>query len=153
MLKTLIRGTYLIAAASAALAAQNLSVPITSSLAAVLPPKNNCTGQTGLACVMPNLYGPYGLVLPNSTFPARFNSSFQSTFAALNDAIATQITLLPMASPASGFTFEFDTNTGVYKRSTTTFGPILTERAETIGRRKIYVGATFQRFRFDTIDG
>lgn len=132
---------------------QGLSVPVTSSLAAVLPAKNNCSGQTGLACVMPNIYGPYGLVLPNATFPARFNSSFQSAFSALNDAIATQITLLPIASPASSFTYEFDTATGVYKRSAESFGPILTERAETIGRRKIVFGTTFQRFRFDKIDG
>ncbi len=102
---------------------------------------------------MPNTYGPYGLVLPNPTFPARFDSSFQSTFSALNSAIATQITLLPIASPASGFTFTFDRGSGVYKRSAATYGPILTERAETIGKRKLYVGATFQRFRFDTIDG
>ncbi len=102
---------------------------------------------------MPNLFGPYGLVLPNATYPARFNSSFQSAFSALNDAIATQITLLPLASPASGFTYEFDRATGVYKRSAETFGPVLTERAETIGRGKIFFGATFQRFRFDKIDG
>jgi hypothetical protein len=122
-------------------------------LAAVLPAKNNCSGQTGLACVMPNIYGPYGLALPNATYPARFNSSFQSAFSALNDAIATQITLLPIASPASSFTYEFDPTTGVYRRSAQTFGPVLTERAETIGRRKIFFGATFQRFRFDKIDG
>jgi hypothetical protein len=133
--------------------AQGLSVPVTPSLAAVLPAKNNCSGQTGLACVMPNIYGQYGLVLPNSNFPARFNSSFQSTFSALNDAIATQITLLPLASPASGFTFEFDPATGVYRRTAQSLGPVLTERAEAIGRRKVYIGATFQRFRFNTIDG
>jgi hypothetical protein len=133
--------------------AQGLSVPVTPKLAGVLPPKNNCSGQTGLACVMPNLYGPYGLVLPNSDFPAQFNSSFQSAFSALNDAIATQITLLPIASPASGFTYVFDNGTGVYRRSAESFGPILTERAETIGRGKLHVGGTFQRFRFDTIDG
>ncbi len=132
---------------------QGLSVPVIPSLAAVLPAKNNCSGQPGLACVMPNIYGPYGLVLPNATFPAHFNSSFQSAFSVLNDAIATQITLLPIASPASSFTYEFDPATGVYRRSAQTFGPVLTERAETIGRRKIFFGATFQRFRFDKIDG
>lgn len=133
--------------------AQNLSAPITPQLAKILPPKNNCTGQTGLACVMPNLYGPYGFVLPNPNYPARFDSSFQAAFSALNAAIATQITLLPIASPASGFTFEFDRSTGVYRRSSQSFGPVLTERAETIGRQKIYIAGTFQRFRFDTIDG
>ncbi|MBV9302213.1 MAG: hypothetical protein JOY62_06400 [Acidobacteriaceae bacterium] len=154
MLRSLMKLTILIPALFCNLAvAQSLSVPVTPGLAAVLPPKNNCSGQSGLACVMPNLFGPYGLVLPNSNFPARFNSSFQSTFSALNDAIATQITLLPIASPASGFMYEYDSATGVYKRLPETFGPVLTERAETIGRRRLHVGVTFQRFRFDTIDG
>jgi hypothetical protein len=102
---------------------------------------------------MPNLYGPYGLVLPNENFPARFNSSFQSTFSALDTAIATQIALLPVISPASGFTYEFDKSTGVYKRSTETLGPLMTERAETIGRHKLHIGAAFQRFRFGQLDG
>lgn len=135
------------------LCAQSLNVPVTSALSASLPARNNCSGRTGLACVMPNLYGPYGVVLPNPNFPGHFESSFQATFSALNSAIATQMTLLPVASPASGFTYTFDRVSGVYKRSASTFGPVLTERAETIGKGKLYLGATFQRFRFDKIDG
>jgi hypothetical protein len=153
VLRTILRHTSIATVICKVALAQGLSVPVTPGLAAVLPAKNNCSGKTGLACVMPNLYGPYGLVLPNATYPARFNSSFQSAFSALNDAIATQITLLPIASTASGFTYEFDPASGVYKRSAETFGPVLTERAETIGRRKIFFGASFQRFRFDKIDG
>jgi hypothetical protein len=38
-------------------------------------------------------------------------------------------------------------------RSTTTFGPIYTERAETIGEGKFYFGVSYQRFRFDKLDG
>ncbi len=131
------------------------SVPISSvpGLGKVLPPTNACTGQAGLACAIPNLYGPYGLALPNPTHAAHFNSSFQSNFSALNEAIATQLTLLPLASPASGFTYKIDPTTGVITRSAESFGPVLTERAETIGRHKFYVGVTFQRFRFDKLDG
>ncbi len=153
MLKRCCGASLLVATICIPTPAQNYSVAVTPALSSVLPAKNNCSGKTGLACVMPNIYGPYGLVLPNPTFAARFNSSFQSTFSALNDAIATQITLLPIASPASGFTYEFDSSTGVYRRSARSFGPVLTERAETIGRHKFYVAATYQRFRFDTIDG
>ena len=111
------------------------------------PRKTNssCRFYSGLACVLPNLYGPYGLVLPNNSHPAHFTSRFQSNFTALNTAIATQLTLLPLASPASGFTYQFDGSTGVYTRSAETFGPVLTERAETIGRRKFYFGANFQK--------
>ena len=133
---------------------QSTSVQVSSvtGLAAQLPATNRCTGQAGLACAIPNLYGPYGLVLPNPTHSAHFNSAFQSGFSALNDAIATQLTLLPLPSPASGFTFHYDPTTGLSVRSAESFGPILTERAETIGRNKFFFGTTVQRFRFNTLD-
>lgn len=138
---------------SAPVLAQQLSVPVTPALASTLPARNHCFGQTGLACVMTNLYGPYGLNLPNSTYPASFNSGFEQAFSVFNNAVATQITLLPLASPASGFTYTFDNSTGVYKRTAESFGPVLTERAETIGKHKFFFATTFQRFRFDKIDG
>jgi hypothetical protein len=122
-------------------------------LASRLPAQTRCSGQAGLACTLPNLYGPFGLVLPNPFHTAHFNSTFQSNFSALNEAIATQLTLLPIASPASGFTYRFDPATGTYEQLRESFGPVLTERAETIGRHKFYFGGTFQRFRFDKLDG
>ena len=135
---------------------QSTAVPISSvnGLAAQLPTTHNsCFGQSGLACAIPNQYGPYGLVLPNPTHAAHFNSMFQSNFSALNDAIATQLTLLPLASPASGFIYKYDPVTGGLQQLKESFGPVLTERGETIGRHRIYFGATFQRFRFDKLDG
>jgi hypothetical protein len=129
------------------------SAPITPGLASVLPPQNYCSNRTGLACAIPDLYGQYGPVLPNATFPARFNSSFATTLSALTTAAATQISLLPVVSPASAFTYEFDTSTGVFTRSTETLGPLMTERAETVGRHRLHFGAAVQRFRFSTLDG
>jgi len=134
---------------------QSTSVQISSvnGLAAVLPPTNACSGKQGLACAIPNLYGPYGLVLPNPTHAAHFLSTFQSDFSALDTAIATQLTLLPLASPASGFTYKYDPATGGLQQVKESFGPVLTERGETIGRHKFFFGATFQRFRFNKLDG
>ncbi len=60
---------------------------------------------------------------------------------------------LPLPSPASGFTYSFDSTGGGYVRSSQSFGPILAERAETIGRNKLAVGVAFQRFVFDEVDG
>src|ERR1022692_521149 len=59
----------------------------------------------------------------------------------------------PVPSPASGFVYTFDSSAGVYVRSTQDFGPILSERSDTIGRGKIFLGGTFQRFVFDKLDG
>ncbi len=109
------------------------------------------------ACALPNLYGPTGLTLaPAAQFPhyAHFIGSAQTTLnQTLGSAIATELTTLPIISPQSGFTFKYDSATGAIVRTTSSFGPIYTERAETIGRGKFTIGVSYQRFRFDSIDG
>ncbi|MBC8164395.1 MAG: transporter [Bryobacteraceae bacterium] len=112
-----------------------------------------CATSKEVGCVIPNLFGVQGLILPNRFHSAHFLSDFQQNFSPLNTAIATQLTLLPIPSLASGFTYTFDRGAGVYTRSAQSFGPILTERAETIGQKKILFGSTYQRFRFDSLDG
>ena len=59
-------------------------------------------GRRKLAFLIPNLFGPTGLTLPNPTHQAHFDSSFQQNFGPLNAAIASQLTSLPIPSPASG---------------------------------------------------
>ncbi len=127
------------------------AVPISSvpGLSASLPPANACTGKTNLLCAVPNIYGPYGLVLPHPGVATSFASTFQTSFA----ATATQLTLLPLANPASGFVYEYDPQTGLYSRTTQSLGPVLTERGETIGRHKFAFGGSYQRFRFQKLDG
>ena len=93
-------------------------------------------------------------VLPDgSTHAAHFNSAFQEEFTQFNVALATQLLTVPFPSPASGYTYTFDESLGVFTRSTQSFGPILTERAETIGKGKFTFGFAYQRFRFDSIEG
>jgi hypothetical protein len=117
-----------------------------------------CAGHTNEpACVLPNLFGPAGITLfPSPQFPhyAHFIGSAQTIMnQTLSSAIGTQLAVLPFISPASGFTYEFDTSLGVFTRSTASFGPIYSERAETIGRGKVSFGTSYQRFRFGTLDG
>ncbi len=114
---------------------------------------NAVAGNRKLAFVIPDLFGPGGLTLPNPTHNAHFDSAFQSNFVPFNTAIASQLTSLAIPSPASGFTYSFDKSLGIYSRSAQSFGPILAERAETIGKDKIYFGFSYQHFRFDSIDG
>jgi hypothetical protein len=113
-----------------------------------------------LAFLIPTLYGPRGLIvdsearLPDgSTHSAHFNSAFQAEFTQFNVALASQLASVPLPSPASGFTYELDPTLGVFKRSTQSFGPILADRAETIGRKKVSFGLNFQSFSFDTLEG
>ena len=117
-----------------------------------------CSGhESQPGCVLPNLFGSGGLTLASSpVFPhyAHFVGAAQTTLnTTLSTAIATQLATLPIISPASGFTFTYDASAGVYVRSTTSFGPVYSERAETIGHGKFSFGASYQRFRFSTIDG
>ena len=113
-----------------------------------------------LALLIPGLFGPGGLtvqseaVLPDgSTHSAHFNSAFQAEFTQFNIALASQLAAVPLPSPASGFTYTFDSSLGVFQRSTQSFGPILTERAETIGKGKFTFGISYQRFTFDSLEG
>ncbi len=123
----------------------------TAAVADDLP--GSAASNRKLAFIIPNLYGPGGLTLPNQEHVAHFDSAFQTSFAPFNSAIASQLSSLPIPSPASGFTYTFDKSLGVTTRSAQSFGPILGERAETIGKDKFYFGFAYQLFRFDSIDG
>jgi hypothetical protein len=74
-------------------------------------------------------------------------------FNFFNAYFGTDLSRLPLATPASGFIFTFDKKLGVYAASNESFGPIMTERAETIGRHKVFLAFTYERFNFQTIDG
>src|SRR4051812_20630676 len=115
---------------------------------------------SSLATLFEEIYGPNGLVLSSddvqldgTTHAAHFNSAFQSDFRLVNIALTSQLAGIPLPSPASGFTYKFDSGTGTFVRSTSSFGPILTDRAETIGRGRIAFGFTSQFFSFDHLDG
>ena len=118
------------------------------------------TMAQSLSQLLPNLYGPEGLKVKSETplpdgsnHSAHFNSSFQQSFTPFNAALASQLAAVPLPSPASGFTYTLDSSLGVFKRSTQSFGPILSDRADTVGRHKLSVGFSFQNFKFDSIDG
>ena len=118
------------------------------------------TKSSSLATLFEDIYGPNGLVLSSddvqldgTNHAAHFNSAFQSDFRLVNIALTGQLTAVPLPSPASGFTYEFDSTTGTFVRSTRSFGPILSDRAETIGRGRLAFGFSNQYFSFDHLDG
>ena len=95
-------------------------------------------GNTKLACLLPTAL---------HTNPPTFNF-FNQTFA-------TQIGQLPLATPASGFIYTRTVSGGsvVYHASQESFGPLVAERFETMGRHRIYIAFVYQRFAFDKLDG
>jgi hypothetical protein len=72
---------------------------------------------------------------------------------ALNASIATSLSIIPLSSPASGVITRTDPDTGAELPVSSTLGPIFTERAETIGKGKFYLGFSNQGFHFTSFNG
>ncbi|HEY6895206.1 MAG TPA: hypothetical protein VI258_13610 [Rhodanobacteraceae bacterium] len=123
-------------------------------------PYNLAAPVRNLATLFTDLYGPNGLIVDSeATLPgeqphsAHFNSDFQADFSQFSTALVGQLVSVPLPSPASGFTYRLDPTLGVFQRTTQSFGPILAERADTIGANHLAVGFAIQRFTFDTVEG
>lgn len=120
-----------------------------------------CSSQSGkLACVLPLEYGTGGAfsdVLDNygdtSHHPLHYESDFGTTLKPLQAAIGRQANLLPLASPSSGVILVYDPALKTLVTGTDSLGPILGERAETVGRHHLFIGFSYQFFDFDKIDG
>jgi hypothetical protein len=122
--------------------------------------------SSALACVLPQEYGAN----PNRAFtqvlydypgppkyqdghPFHFINEFGTTLKPLTADIGRQANLLPLASPSSGIILVFDPTLKTLVTSTDSLGPILGERAETVGRHRLFLGFSYQFFNFDKIDG
>ena len=137
-----------------------LAVLACSSGAFGQEPFNVAVPVDQLSLIFTQLYGPDGLIvdsiatLPDgSTHSAHFDSAFRSQFVQFGTALTNKLASVPLPSPASGYTYEFDPTVGVFSRTTQSFGPIFAERAETIGANRTSFGVGFQHFKFDTIEG
>ncbi len=93
--------------------------------------------QKALACLIPDL-----TQTGQSQNLARFNTT-----------IAQVLGQLPLAAPVSGFVLGFDKKLGIPVEENQNLGSVLTERGNTVGRHKVFLGFTYQRFVFHTIDG
>jgi hypothetical protein len=95
------------------------------------------THSLSLACLIPDL-----TQTGQSQNLARFNTT-----------IAQVLGQLPLAAPVSGFVLGFDKATGQFIPLNENLGSVLTERGNTVGKHKVFVGFTAQRFVFHAIDG
>jgi hypothetical protein len=123
-------------------------------------PFNLAVPVTELSQIFTSLYGPDGLVVDSIASLAggvshsgHFNSGFETEFGQFGTALTLQLVSLPLPPPSAGFTYQFDPALGVFTRSTTSFGPIFSERADTIGAGRVAIGFAYQRLKFDSIEG
>jgi hypothetical protein len=145
----------------------SIAVTVWTLLAVSLPsaaraqePYNLAAPVRSLATLFTDLYGARGLIVDSlATLPgeqphsAHFNSAFQFDFSQFSTALVNQLVSLPLPSPAAGFTYQFDSSLGIFQRTTQSFGPILADRADTIGAGRASVGFAVQRFTFDSVEG
>lgn len=89
------------------------------------------------------------------TSPSNYKAipSIVGLSSALSASIGTALSVIPIASPASGVITETDPVTGADLPANSTLGPIFTERGETIGKHKFYVGLSNQDFHFTSLNG
>jgi Putative MetA-pathway of phenol degradation len=116
------------------------------------------TEATKVACTVANVFGPGGLtnggaLALHNAHEGQFGNSFLANLSALNSSIGSQLGQLPLVSPASGISFSFNKSLGILVPSEYNFGPILSERAGTIGRHKLLIGFSYQNFQFSKLDG
>ena len=133
-----------------------LAVP---SNARAQEPYNLAAPVQNLATLFTELYGPQGLVVDSlATLPVSnrirrtSTATSSSTSASSRRRWSSQLVSIPLPSPASGFTYEFDSSLGVFQRTTQSFGPsspTAPKPSAPAACRRLRV----QRFTFDTAEG
>lgn len=96
--------------------------------------------------LLPPVVLPGALVLPEAQNQLQVVNN-------LSALMGTELSFLPLSSPASGVTFSFDRSLGVVTPSMESLGPILSDRSETIGKSRVFVGFLYQHFGFDSFEG
>ena len=103
---------------------------------------NICTKHlNSLFCLPNSLYGTPQGTASNPFLP----------WTPMFSAAGAQLSLLPLPSPASGILLRFDRSKAVYTQVNETLGPILSERAETIGKHRLFLALDYQRFMSDAM--
>ena len=94
-----------------------------------------------LADLIPNLFDTEIFLKPPSgnapSHSAHFSDQedkLRATGGVINQALVSQLSTFPIASTSGGFTYEYDASVGSFTRVSDSFGPLFTERAQTIGK-------------------
>jgi len=118
---------------------------------------SSAKSSSDLLCMIPQQYGAGGLVGSDNGGPlnstinkgheAHFQASSVSDFRPINAEIGLQLSQVPLAAPVAGVTFQ----NGVWQEAVG-LGPVLADRAETIGRHAVFLGFNYEYFDFDKAD-
>ncbi len=103
-----------------------------------------------MSCLIPATATPSGYKFLSASSG---NTQLSNSFGFLTADMGGEISQIPLASPASGIIFTTDPTLNVPVPSDQSLGPILTQRADTIGRHKFYFATTYQYFLLEDVDG
>ncbi|MBV8630350.1 MAG: hypothetical protein JOZ83_05460 [Silvibacterium sp.] len=104
----------------------------------------NCSNSNKLVCQIPFATGVYNIG-GNTSVPGA-NQLGQ----ALNSAIAAQVSQLPLTSSSGGTAVLFKSGVPITYDN---LGPIMTDRAQTVGRHNLFLSFSASQFLFTDIDG
>jgi hypothetical protein len=104
---------------------------------------NNMFGEVLNLELSPGEHGEHFLPVNVAASRAIINS--------LNNFIGTSVSSFPLSSSTAGVTFDFSTGKPV--PTSTSFGPIYSERAQTLGQGRINMGLNFTFIKFNKIRG
>src|SRR6266850_788251 len=127
-------------------------------------PKAFADGQEKLSSLLPGLYStvwaknqsPFIEFFDASPDDPKFEGQFDARMAtvrSINEFVGIQLSTVPLGSSGAGFSWQFNAETGTFDRTTNSFGPSFTERALTIGRRRLGLGFNYQHSSFDKLQG
>ena len=84
---------------------------------------------------------------------ARDEQAALSTRDTIIRFVQTELTTLPVSSPASGFTYRLNPALGTDVRSSESFGPFFIQRSLTGGQGEVAFAVSYRSVSFDHIDG
>lgn len=114
-------------------------------------------GLPPAAAAQETLKDTLSFLLINRSIPTGDFTRDELAAVSMRDAIIgllqSELSTVPLASPAGGFTYRLDPDLGVYVRTSDSFGPFFVERSLTGGSRQYSFGLGYTQSDFDNIDG
>lgn len=126
------------------------------TLAAALSTAPCAANAADLIDLIPSLYGSDGISLattPAASHTAHFSIVSLASINRLNQQIAAEAGGFPFSSSIGGFSFEFDPTLGDFVSTTKTLGPLIAERAATLGKGRFNANFSYTYLQYSEFGG
>lgn len=101
--------------------------------------------------VVTDLFGGGGIFVQTRFHTAHFTVASFQELDNLNSLLTSQLNNIPVSSSNVGYSY--DVAQGIMVRRQSGLGPLLSERAWTVGKGILNVGYSYQRIKYDTLNG